>query len=565
MSISKTVLLSAVVFAAAAAYAEVPEGYTTVDVMIVYTPAALDYVGGEANMNDLITNTVQQANEVHQNSDTQVYLNLVHTAETDYTEVAYDTDLQNLTYQNDGFMDEVHTLRDEHNADFVCLFEVLERVTGVGWQLDDPAGNPDDAFSTVSLYYEPIDNYTFVRNLALNMGCGYSKTQTYQPPQLPGIFSCSHGWQWDDSQSLYDGYCTVMTMADFDNNGIDFEYQNVPHFSNPDISYAGATNSPTGDSADGDNARTIRELRTVFEGYRGSGGEPPPPPPPATSNYTYYAGFETDFDGWTGSAAWKRQTGETPNNNTGPQPGAAEGDWYVYADSVEYGGQTVSLWQTFDFTSVTKLELGFWRHMSGKNMGTLSVGVSTNNGAQWDELWSQSGDQNLSWRWINRPLTAYEGQSNVTIRFSGLMGARTSDMALDGIIVTGVVAAAQSNNDQDGDGLPDDWEFQYFGGETNANPAATAANGANTVIETYIAGLDPTDPAALFASSMANAAGFMLQWNVVSGRVYSIWQSDSLHHGFQPLVTNIIWPQSNYIDTVSFTQRFYRIGVQLAE
>ena len=559
MTLFKAALLSLLACISLVCRAEAPPGYTTLDVLIVYTPAAVEHAGGEAAMNTLIAAAMQQANEVHQNSDTQVYLNLVHAVQTDYTEVGAEADLYNLTDLGDGFMDEVHALRDQYQADFVCLFEFLEGVTGVGWQLGDPDGSPQNAFSTVSLYYDPIYNYTFVRNLALNMGCGYSKTQTWKPFPPPGIFSYSHGWQWDDSQSFYDGYCTVMTMADFDYNGV-FDYEIVPYFSNPDISYVGATNSPTGDPADGDNARTIRELRTVFEGYRGSGGEPPPPPPPS-SDYSDYSGFETDFDGWTGSAAWKRQTGETPNKNTGPQPGAAEGDWYVYADSVDYGGQTALLSTTFDFSSVSELELGFWRHMDGKDMGTLSLEVSTDGGTQWNTLWSESGDQTLAWRWINRSLTDYEGQSNVTIRFSAQLGSRTSDMALDGITVTGVVNVAESPGDQDGDGLPDDWEALYYGGVTNANPAATAANGVNTVWEAYVAGMDPTDTGAQFYVVWDNGA---VAWRpAVSGRVYSVWQAGSLQQVFQPVATNIVWPQSNYVDTVSGTQRFYRVGVQL--
>ncbi len=45
--------------------------------------------------------------------------------------------------------------------------------------------------------------------------------------------------------------------------------------------------------------------------------------------------------------------------------------------------------------------------------------------------------------------------------------------------------------DTDGDGLPDWWESEHFGGPTNAHAAALASNEWNTLLETYIAGLDP--------------------------------------------------------------------------
>jgi hypothetical protein len=120
--------------------------------------------------------------------------------------------------------------------------------------------------------------------------------------------------------------------------------------------------------------------------------------------------------------------------------------------------------------------------------------------------------------------------------------------------------------DSDSDGLPDDWETQYFGGATNANPAAMAANGVNTIYETYIAGINPTDPAAQFDLSIQQlAAQRLLQWNSVTGRIYSVYGSTNLLNGFQPLETNIVWPQNSWTGQVSESQNnFYRIKVQLA-
>ncbi len=120
--------------------------------------------------------------------------------------------------------------------------------------------------------------------------------------------------------------------------------------------------------------------------------------------------------------------------------------------------------------------------------------------------------------------------------------------------------------DSDGDGLPDDWETQYFGGATSANPAAMAANGANTVYETYIAGIDPTDPAAQFDLSIQQRASQrILQWDSVTGRIYSVYWSTNLLNRFQPLETNIVWPQNSWTGQVSESRNnFYRIRVQLA-
>jgi parallel beta-helix repeat protein len=124
-------------------------------------------------------------------------------------------------------------------------------------------------------------------------------------------------------------------------------------------------------------------------------------------------------------------------------------------------------------------------------------------------------------------------------------------------------------SDSDSDGIPDDWETQYFGGVTNANPNALAANGVNTIYETYIAGLNPTNPASVFLISDFRplTSASTLQWQSASGRVYSVYWTTNLLSGFQPLETNIVWPQSNWTDMVHGAQDdgFYKIKVQLGQ
>lgn len=107
--------------------------------------------------------------------------------------------------------------------------------------------------------------------------------------------------------------------------------------------------------------------------------------------------------------------------------------------------------------------------------------------------------------------------------------------------------------DSDADGLPDWWEEQYFGGATNAQSSASAANGINTIYEAYIAGLDPTDPDAIFSVSGLSplSSQSTLQWQSVSGRVYSIYWTTNLLNGFEPAAVNIVWPQSNWTDEVN--------------
>jgi hypothetical protein len=131
------------------------------------------------------------------------------------------------------------------------------------------------------------------------------------------------------------------------------------------------------------------------------------------------------------------------------------------------------------------------------------------------------------------------------------------------------MAISAPDGDTDGDGLTDEWETQYFGGSTNAHPHAPAATGVNTIYETYIAGLNPTNPASVFLISDFRplTSASTLQWQSVSGRVYSVYWTTNLLSGFQPLETNIVWPQSNWTNTIQELQAggFYLVKVRLEQ
>ncbi len=253
------------------AFADAPDGTTQIDVMVVYTPAALAYEGNLANMNSNIAGAMQKGNEAHGNSDTQITLNLVHSAEIAYTESGNgNTDLNRLTSTSDGPMDEVHDWRDTFGADFVCLFMDTDDFGGLGWLMESDSGDPSHAFCLARVQQSEW-TYTVVHEWGHNMGCSHSKTQVIQKWDSGDFKPYSAGWQWLDTKpsSPKIGYCSVMTYEDHDNDGTR-EYDRVPHFSNPSINYTGNSSNPTGHSSNGDNARTMREMKAVYAAYRAS-------------------------------------------------------------------------------------------------------------------------------------------------------------------------------------------------------------------------------------------------------------------------------------------------------
>ncbi len=270
----------------------------TIDVMIVYTPAAEAWAnssgGGIANV---MAQAMQRAQLSHDNSNTVVTLNLLHSAPVNYTESGNSsTDLNRLT-NFDGYMDEVRNWRDQHGADMVVLFAYVSDVGGVGWLLNSTSGNPQTAFCLVRVQ-QAATGYTHGHELGHNMGCHHHRDQNVQPG--PGLFSYSAGGRWVGTNN--GRYCSVMTYASGSYFADGFTHTQVAHFSNPSVLYQGV---PTGDAVLADNARTIRETKEVIAAYRVRNTKPDTPallspPDGATGIYlvpTLTASAYSDPDG----------------------------------------------------------------------------------------------------------------------------------------------------------------------------------------------------------------------------------------------------------------------------
>jgi hypothetical protein len=113
----------------------------------------------------------------------------------------------------------------------------------------------------------------------------------------------------------------------------------------------------------------------------------------------------------------------------------------------------------------------------------------------------------------------------------------------------------------DADGIPDWWEEQHFGGSTNANPNAVCSNRVNTVIQAYVAGLNPTNSSARFG--ITQNPRNVVQWSAVSGRVYAVYWATNLLAGFQCLESNIPWTRGNFTNPTAVPCGYYKIDVRL--
>ena len=240
-----------------------PLDAVTVDVMIVYTPAAASWADSSGGgIENVVAQAMQKAELALDNSETVLTTRLVYSGQVTYTESgSIDTDLTRLRSTTDGYMDDVHTLRNLYGVDLVTLYTEEFDYGGLGYLLSTLSGSPSYGFC-VCRVQQVGWTYTMIHEFGHNMGCGHNKDQETQPG--PGdLFSYAAGWRWTGNDS--GKYCSVMSYEDGDNR--------VAYFSNPDVYHQGV---PTGDAADGDNARTLRQTKEIVAAYRATVVAAPP-------------------------------------------------------------------------------------------------------------------------------------------------------------------------------------------------------------------------------------------------------------------------------------------------
>jgi hypothetical protein len=239
-----------------------PGEVSVVSLMVLYTRPARDGAGGTNGINALIDLAMAEARQVLANSQVQLQLRLVYRGEIAYTESGnLSTDLSRLQDTNDGLLDAAHSLRDQYQADAVCLL-VERSVSSENSLFKGVAYAPpiysdqysDFAFSVVQRRWATGD-HTFIHEVGHNFGCHHDREYAGTSGV---IFPYAYGHKYRVGDITY---ATVMSYG-----GV-----TIPYFSNPNISYRGApTGVPEGEPNPADNARTINRTSGILSAYRGS-------------------------------------------------------------------------------------------------------------------------------------------------------------------------------------------------------------------------------------------------------------------------------------------------------
>jgi peptidyl-Asp metalloendopeptidase len=241
-----------------------------IDVMVVWTPAAQTANGGAAAMQSLAQASVDNSNLTYLNSGIAQRLRLVHAQQVTYAERTTCTEgnvfycgLYDMTGNGDGFMDNVHTLRDTHGADLVSLLVADGSYCGLAWLF---TGSASSGFSVVNAQSCAVNNKTFAHELGHNMGAHHDP---YVAPG-PGAYAYSHGIinlasRWRDVMAYVD---ECLDTPPFTN------CPKIQYMSTPKLTYNGAA---LGDAAVCNNTHTLNKTAKAIAAFRPTAGSYPVP------------------------------------------------------------------------------------------------------------------------------------------------------------------------------------------------------------------------------------------------------------------------------------------------
>ncbi len=228
------------------------------DMLIMYTAAARSQAGGTTNITNAMNGWVTLSNTYYTNSNINPRMRLVHLLETSYVEAPANqnsivADRDRFRFNGDGFMDEVHTLRNTYGADLCHLVSRSNSssICGIAASLS----LSQSLGFAVTRYV--CGASTFAHEVGHNQGCAHDRPNAGGGG---GPFCYSFGYRTTGNPQLI----TIMAYP---------PGQEIPYFSNPNVTVSGQVIGipevpGCSQATAADNTRSINGVASIFANYR---------------------------------------------------------------------------------------------------------------------------------------------------------------------------------------------------------------------------------------------------------------------------------------------------------
>lgn len=245
-------------FNGAEAYIESLTSVPTIRVLVLYTSAALAMMPGsskKAAMRNEAYRYINEGNMSFVNSNINARLQLAYLGPTNYDESSHTwaEALNHFYTQGDGYMDEVHTLRNKYVAD-ICVL-LVNKNTYCGEAVTIKA-NASSAFCMVYPHYDDCGyKYSAIHEMGHLIGCrhNYAQDSNTSPYKYGhGYIHCISGSAWSTIMA-YLNYCS------------DFSNHRILYWSNPNVHFAGIA---TGTTTLENNARVWNERASTVANFK---------------------------------------------------------------------------------------------------------------------------------------------------------------------------------------------------------------------------------------------------------------------------------------------------------
>lgn len=218
---------------------------TPIDVCVFYTPATKTQAGGKGSIESGIAMRIAVATQSSADSDVNHKYTLAYTAETNYTETGTGTDLSRFQSTNDGYMDEVHALRNTYGGDLMALITSFSsQFCGIAYLMTSPRSSfRSSAFSVTVVGC--LSNDTLTHEMGHNMGCSHDRQNGGR-----GVYSYSYGYR-----SSNNVHRTIMAYS---------PGSRIAKWSGPNVVHSGFTmGTPTDD-----NVRSLNNVANVVANFK---------------------------------------------------------------------------------------------------------------------------------------------------------------------------------------------------------------------------------------------------------------------------------------------------------